>query len=250
MKYQVLIVIIMTILYIVFYNWANDIHIHVFDSKKDGPRVFMIGGTHGNEPAGTLGLEQLMNQFRTGKIRLDSGMIAIVSYPNKLGLACNSRWLLHRLWHRDLNRNYPTNDFEQTRDPISSRIINWIKSYNINFILDFHEGWGYSIVNKDSMGSGIFPGLLHNSKQIAEDIVVSLNHSISNPAKKFTLQFNKHPTIRSLKNYANYKKIDYILIETSGQNDIQPTSVRIEQVLHIIHHVLQRFQMVSYITQV
>ncbi len=113
--------------------------------------------------------------------------------------------------------------------------------------MDFHEGWGYSIVQRDSMGSGIFPGLLHNSKQIAEDIVVSLNHSISNPSKKFTLQLNKHPTIRSLKNHANYKKIDYILVETSGQNDIQPKSVRVEQVLHIIHHILQRFQMVSYI---
>jgi predicted deacylase len=210
----------------------------------------MIGGTHGNEPAGTLGLEQLMRQFRTGKTRLESGLIAIVSHPNKLGLACNSRWLLHRLWNRDLNRNYSTSDFEHTRDPISRRITNWIKDYRINFILDFHEGWGYSMIQRDSMGSGIFPGLLHNSKQIAEDIVVSLNHSISNPAKKFTLQLNKHPTIKSLKNHANYKKIDYILVETSGQNDIQPKSVRIEQVLHIIHHILQRFQMVSYITRV
>ena len=246
MKY-VLLAIITVIAYIVLYNWANDIQIHVFDSKKEGPRVFMIGGTHGNEPAGTLGLEQLMNQLHSGKMKLESGFIAIVSHPNKLGLSCNSRWLLHRLWHRDLNRNYQTTDFEQANEPISRRITTWIRDYNINFILDFHEGWGYSIVQRDSMGSGIFPGLMHNSKQIAEDIVVSLNHSISNPSKKFTLQLNKHPTIRSLKNHANYKKIDYILVETSGQNDIQPKSVRIEQVLHIIHHILQRFQMVSYI---
>jgi predicted deacylase len=246
MKY-VLLAIITVIAYIVLYNWANDIQIHVFDSHKEGPRVFMIGGTHGNEPAGTLGLEQLMDQFRTEKMKLESGLIAIVSHPNKIGLSCNSRWLLHRLWYRDLNRNYQTTDFEQANEPISRRITNWIREYNINFILDFHEGWGYSIVQRDSMGSGIFPGLLHNSRQIAEDIVVSLNHSISNPSKKFTLQLNKHPTIRSLKNHANYKKIDYILVETSGQNDIQPKSVRIEQVLHIIHHILQRFQMVSYI---
>ena len=134
MKY-VLIILIIIIAYTVLYNWANDIHIHVFDSKKEGPRIFMIGGTHGNEPAGTLGLEQLMNQFRSGKMKLESGFIAIVSHPNKLGLACNSRWLLHQLWYRDLNRNYQTTDFEQANEPISRRITNWIKDYNINFIL-------------------------------------------------------------------------------------------------------------------
>ena len=63
--------------------------------------------------------------------------------------------------------------------------------------------------------------------------------SISNEKKHFTsLIDSKHEIKGSLHYYANINDKNYILIETTGQNDIQPMNIRVQQGYDIIYYFL------------
>ena len=106
-----------------------------------------------------------------------------------------------------------------------------------DFVLDFHEGWGFHRLNPDSLGSGIYPGDTHNAISLSYRIADSLNTQINIPHKKFVVLLNSHPELESLRSYCNYIRRDYILVETTGQNDIQPIEIRSNQMIYIINGV-------------
>jgi predicted deacylase len=216
--------------------YSNSIEIYEFDSNIKGINLLLIGGTHGNEPSGSVALNKLIKEIKEKKYNLKTGKITIIPKPNKLGLFFNRRHLLHRFYNRDLNRNYPRNAKEKPLDPISAKIINYVNKSD--WILDFHEGWGYIYENNGSMGSGIFPGDTKNSITMAHNILTGINNAIDSD-NKFVLIEKIHPNIRSLKSYANYLGKNYILIETSGQNNIQPIHIRVEQISFIIDFFLR-----------
>jgi|688.fasta_scaffold762438_1 predicted deacylase len=228
--------LILIILYIILQFYCNNIDVIEFDSNVKGINLLLIGGTHGNEPSGFVALTQFIKDMKEKKYNLKTGKITIIAKPNKLGLFFNRRNLLHRLTNKDLNRNYPRNAKEKPLDPISAKIIEYVNKSD--WVLDFHEGWGYIYENKGSMGSGIFPGNTKDSITMANNILTSINSAI-NGKNKFGLEEGKHPDIRSLKSYANYLQKNYILIETSGQNDIQPIEIRVEQILFVIDFFLR-----------
>lgn len=229
---------IIIILFFILQIYSNDIAIYEFNSNKPGLNILIIGGTHGNEPSGSVALLQFIKSMKENKYKLKIGKITVIPKPNKLGYMFNNRFLLHRFVNRDLNRNYPRSANEKPLDPISAKIMRYVN--NSDWILDFHEGWGYINEDKGSMGSGIFPGNSKNSIIMAKNILTSVNLAI-NGEKKFGYKEGIHPDLRTLKSYANYLDKNYILIETSGQNDIQPMTIRVEQIIFIIEFFL-RFQ--------
>ena len=44
----------------------------------------------------------------------------------------------------------------------------------------------------------------------------------------------------TLRMFCNQRNINYLLVETSGQNDIQPISIRVQQHLDIIIELLKQ----------
>jgi hypothetical protein len=233
---KIFILITIIIIYYFIYNYANDIEIVTIDSMKTGPTILLIGSVHGNEPAGSVALYKFMNSLKNNNIQ--SGKLFIIPCPNKLGLLFNSRWLLHRLNNRDLNRNFPRNEREIALDPISTKIMEYVIKSDL--IIDFHEGWGFHKINPESMGSGIYPGDTKFSIVLANELLNNVNQYIQDPIKKFSIVYNKHPDIKSLKNFANYLGKDYILVETSGQDNIQPMDLRVKQDLQIIQYSLTK----------
>ena len=144
--------------------------------------------------------------------------------------------------NRDLNRNFPRNKIETAEEPISKKIIDYVLQSDL--IIDFHEGWGFHKINPESMGSGIYPGKTKFSILLSNELLNHINEYISDPLKKFSIEYNKHPDIKSLKNYVNFLGKDYILIETSGQDNIQPLHIRVEQDLKIINYSLKKIGIV------
>lgn len=232
----IIVLILIIILYLLINLYANNIEVYEYDSGIKGINLLLIGGTHGNEPAGSVALTDLIKDLYSKKYKLNSGKITIINKANKLGLLFDNRYLLHRFVNRDLNRNYPRTASESPLDPISRKIIKYVDESD--WVLDFHEGWGFIYENEGSMGSGIFPGKTKNSKIMANNILTSINSAIDD-YNKFQLVYDVHPTIRSLKSYANYIGVNYILIETSGQNDIQSLDIRVNQVRFIIDFFLR-----------
>ena len=114
---------------------CGNIDIYTVKSKNKGPKILLIGGTHGNEPAGYVTLLRLQNAFKKKKLTLRAGELTIIHNINSCGYFIGNRHYNNIGPRIDLNRFYNKNFF------INKKVENIVDKYDI--ILDFHEGWGY-----------------------------------------------------------------------------------------------------------
>jgi predicted deacylase len=227
------------------YYVSHRLDVVVLDAEMANkhPTVVIVGGTHGNEPAGSRAIEELI----ASGFRPKRGKVVCIPRANPLGLMLNMRWIPTRLWNRDMNRNYPTEDGEMARDALSAEICRVVEG--ADFVVDLHEGWGFHHKQPNSMGSGLYPNSSTVATQLSYDIQRGMNENVvvmesaEDTYKQFVVELGKHPQLKSLKGFCEWKGIPYILVETSGQNDIQPMDVRKRQHLYVIYRVLKEYQM-------
>jgi len=217
--------------------------IHVIDSGKPGPCIGIVSSIHGNEPAGAYTLSKMLasNEFKPKQ-----GKLVIIPQANPCGLQLGVRENPYS--KQDTNRQ-----FSRTggHDIASKYIIHHLQQCDL--ILDFHEGWGFHLKTKASWnpfqqisdGSTLTPGDHTLWKTLAPKIVNRLNVSIRDPLKKFSVLWNNSCNIKSSLNcYAHLNGRLYLLIETTGQNNIQPLSVRENQIRTILLVVFQEFGLI------
>lgn len=264
-----IIIIILLILHFVLNSMCNtkdNLKYYVYKSKLKGPTILMVGGTHGNEPAGHHSLNILKHNLDQNIIKIKKGKLILVPSVNECGLKVGLR-MIPFVW--DLNRKYPTESNYDKTDynkscPINAKVAELAEQSD--FILDFHEGWGFHRENKKSMGSSISPTDTKTAYDIAHILYDKLNETIKENYRKFTIlsskeikdmvnqgilentnqhaEYSKKENIMgSLSNYANVIKKSHILIETSGQKNIQSIQERIRQNAIIIYNVLKYYHM-------
>ena len=211
--------------------------------------ILIVAGTHGNEPAGHFALKEMINKLETGSMSVKNGRLILVPSVNFCALKENARMTSKT---GDINRQYPhdNNVDSVSTNEINNAVMKLVKESN--FIIDIHEGWGYNRKNNGSMGSTLSPSDTQLSYQLAFDIVTEMNKNINEEHKKFGIltgkkeliaenpyMYNKHEDIKgSLSYYCDNLKKDYILIETTGQKDIQPLEVRVGQNNFVIEYIL------------
>lgn len=245
------------------YFLLNDVKYDIYDTKIEGPIILMLGGTHGNEPAGYHALTKFKNELDKNINIIKRGKVIIVPAVNYYALKLGIRYIP---LFGDMNRKYPQNLNNNKSD---SNIINEIikLSEKADFILDFHEGWGYNRLNKKSMGTTITPTNTDTSHELAKFMLDSVNKTIENPDKKFIIladseiiknkinntnntnyldyDYSKSIDIKgSLRYYQKLLNKDYILIETTGQYNIQPLNLRIEQCNIFIQKTLEYYELI------
>ena len=176
---------------------------------------------------------------------LFKGTLTVIPVLNPCGKALNIRYQPHQLMilsNTDLNRNYPTSSNEQGSCPVSKALTSTINQYD--FVIDLHEGWGFHKHNPESLGSGIYPNKQELAEQVATQMGQDLNATINEQDKQFVVQHI--PDIPgSLRSLCDLYNIPYVLIETSGQNNIQPLDTRANQHLTLIQSALRKLQMVG-----
>ena len=226
-----LIIIILISIFQVIYKHCEKIKIYKNMHFPKNTNILLIGGTHGNEPAGSYVLEI----FRKQIYNLRYFNLSIIPQANQCGLSLNTRYLPHRIYNRDLNRNYKESNY--SIPSIESEIYNEVIKNDI--IIDLHEGYDFHKLNKKSVGSTIFSNS-NLLKKICMKSVTDINKHIKDEHRKFTYLSeieNKQNSMRMLCDKLNK---NYILIETSGQNNIQPLKVRVNQQLFIINNILNQ----------
>jgi len=78
----------------------NDtLRIHGFASLAPGPKLIVLGGVHGDETCGTVGIERVAADFDAGKLQLMRGELTMVPVANPL-----ARRRMRREGERNLNR--------------------------------------------------------------------------------------------------------------------------------------------------
>lgn len=255
--YITILILLITIIYFGFYFYTNyyikticnNLEHYTYGNKTDTNKtILMLGGIHGNEPAGSKAILGLMEDINTNKITIKHKLI-LLPYTNYCALQINSRMLPHI---GDLNRKFPTKINYETKNlnPVIKKILEFIKE--ADFIIDFHEGWGFYKDKNGSIGSTITPTNTELSLQMADLVYNNLNTNIVDNKKKFTILIDDDNKIKenqdkygknidingTLRNYVNLLKKDYLLIETSGQNNIQELNIRVNQDRTVIDTII------------
>jgi hypothetical protein len=101
------------------------------------------------------------------------------------------------------------------------------------WVLDFHEGWGWHQKHPESYGSTLIPGTTGASEEVASKIVEYINTFIETDWKQF-LNYTVPAHHGTLRAFCNDTNTPYILVETTGQNDIQSLDIRKKQCVRII----------------
>lgn len=224
---------------------GNDIfglpfRVRIYKGAEPGPTVLLVGGVHGNEPAGAHGLAQFCNDLDSGLFQVRKGYLIVVPEVNTWGL---DRYVRENgnLIHGDINRNFTANG---PQDAASKALQMLVQDSDI--VMDFHEGWGFHRVQPESLGSTITSGNNPITQALVEKTVGTLNETIPDQGKWFTHRANDACSISSsLGCEAERQGKDYILTETTGQNEIQPRGVRVGQVYTVLKCVLMGLEVIS-----
>ena len=99
---------------------ASQTECHIMDSGKEGPTIFLLAGTHGNEPAGFKGAEQLLERLEP-----KTGRIILVPHANQQAIELNQRTASDGV---DMNRSYPGAEDGNPIQVLSAQIMELIGS--------------------------------------------------------------------------------------------------------------------------
>jgi glutamine amidotransferase-like uncharacterized protein len=210
---------------------------YVIDGEKPGPVVMIVGGIHGNEPAGCRAVEQIRHW------NITRGELIVLPRANRPSLQRRTRRMpeLPRDCN-DLNRNFPKADGERPRCALSRAIWNLVSSHRPDWLLDLHEGYDFTQINKKSVGNSIIAGRSTKAKKVTSRILDVLNETIKEPEKKFVLK--SPPAGGSLARAASeFLGVNSMILETSYQE--QPLSLRTRQHRIMVHQFLSDLRMVS-----
>jgi predicted deacylase len=203
---------------------CNVIKSYTITSNKPGPITLIIATTHGNEPAGFYGI----HRFIDTNPAITHGSIILIPSLNSCGLALNMR--NNPFGNYDINRNYMKDYF------LNNQIQKLVQK--ADFVIDCHEGFGFRKLNTGSIGSGIYAGNTKEAQSIALTLIEKINPSISEEYKKFSTA-NISTVHGSLRDLCQKLNKHYILIETSGINNIQPLDLRIQQHQFFIENAIK-----------
>lgn len=249
-----LLILVIVLVYLInkICNNESSLNYYIYDSNNPGKTIAIIGGTHGNEPIGSIVIRDLIIKLNNKEIILKSGKLILIPDVNYCALRTGIRMIPGI---GDLNRKYPKNIHENSRCPINNKIMNLIK--DADFVLDFHEGWGFHRLNKKSMGSSITPTDTDLSNDLANYLYDKINSIITDPEKKFIIFVNDKRYIQNPQKYSqlndikgslrycqNINKRNYILIEITGQNNVQTLDIRKQQANYILNSTLTYFKII------
>lgn len=198
----------------------------IADSGKPGPTALILGGVHGNEPAGALAAAQICT------FQPVAGKIVVVPRVNAPGLAANLRYVPDG--GGDMNRAYPPQDGATPAERMGKDIIALMEKHQISFLADLHEARTFHKLDRTSLGQTLLFADNSPSTILAMDAVDVINRGITDDVKKFSLV--GHPIRLSAAWYAGkYLGIAAFTVETSSQ---QPLTERVEQQLAVVRTLL------------
>jgi predicted deacylase len=98
-----------------------------------GPRLIVTGAVHGNETAGTRGIERVLAEIDSGQIEIVRGSVTFVPVCNPLAYREG-----RRMGERNLNRRLqPTATPQDNEDRIARVLCRWLAEHEV--MLDLHS---------------------------------------------------------------------------------------------------------------
>ncbi len=193
---------------------------HVFNSKKEGKRILLLAGIHGDEVNGIEILRKIIEQKILSD--LQCGSVVVIPVLNVFGFINFKRDVPSG---KDVNRSFPGNRNGSLASRVAKKLTEYILP-NVDMIIDFHSG-GETRYN--------FPQIRYTKSSSQSCELASV----------FSPPFLIEKTMikGSLRKAANDLKIPTIVFEggESGRLDDFSTLTGINGIKNILHH----FQMIE-----
>jgi uncharacterized protein len=152
--------------------------LYVISSSNPGPTVLIVGGVHGNETAGYKAAQKVCNY------RPSRGTLLVIPEANKLAIASDKRVASGQL---NLNRAFPSTKNGSAKGVLAQSILKVIKDYQVDWVMDMHEGYDYTKNKSTSVGQSLIYYPSATTKTVSSKIVNTLNKYIDLNSKKFSL---------------------------------------------------------------
>ncbi len=211
------------------------------DSGQPGPTVFIIGGMHGNEPAGAAAAGQIRHW------QITRGRLVVVPRANPPALAANTRGIPGEpTAAANLNRNFPRADApdETPRGPIAEAIWEFVCEIRPDWVLDLHEGYDFHAANQSSVGSSIIHLNDEETTPHVERMLATVNAEVAEPEKQL-VSIPRGPVNSGLVRAAiAHLQARGMILETTWKE--QPLSLRTRQHRLMVHRFLSDLDMVAH----
>ncbi|MBE0549148.1 MAG: succinylglutamate desuccinylase/aspartoacylase family protein [Rubrivivax sp.] len=112
---------------------TRSLRAHQFSGLAPGPRLIVTGAVHGNETAGTRGIERVLAEIEGGQMEIVRGCVTFVPVCNPLAYRHG-----RRMGERNLNRRLqPTATPQDFEDRIANVLCRWLAAHDA--LLDLHS---------------------------------------------------------------------------------------------------------------
>ena len=197
-----------------------------------GRAALVLGGVHGNEPAGWQAAERLRD------LRPDQGLLLVIPQVNKRAVNAGERTLADI---GDVNRAYPGSAAGTPAEQLAGEIVALLEKYQVSVFIDLHEAEDFHRRNPASLGQSLEFAENDASALLAMDAIAVINRQISDPECQFT--FLAHPVAGSGANYAGRQYgLAAFTVETAS---LQPLEQRINQHCLVVRALLQAAGLVN-----
>lgn len=210
----------------------------VFDSGIAGPTALVLGGVHGNEPAGYRAARQISGWH------IAKGRLVVVPRANNLGLLKGTRRMPGLPKKRgDLNRQFPTKARTTPVGVLATALWSFVTRLRPDVVLDLHEGYDFARRNPKSVGSSVIGAEHPGAGAIAKAAQAAVNAEVEAPGLKFVLL--KRAVEGSLvRAVVEQLKVPALILETTTKS--QAFALRARQHRLMVHAVLARLGMASH----
>jgi len=214
-------------------QWATPYH--VCDSGRPGPTVLVVGGVHGNEPAGA----RAAGQVRHWSVA--RGRLVVVPRANELGLRAATRFVPDAK-ERDLNRSFPRGAGEKPTGVLATALWGFVRTTAPDWLLDLHESKAARVQQKKNVGNSVIhtPGRIATPQ--AGGLLEAANAAVPDGGDRFVLL--RYPAKGSLAGSATQRLgIPAMILETTRTE--RPISRRTRQHRRMVHRLLRDLGMAS-----
>ena len=206
------------------------------DSGRSGPTVLLLGGVHGNEPAGARAARQIAGWT------LARGKLVVVPRANVLALEAGKRRTPGLPKDEsDLNRQFPRRKGERPRGELATALWELTRRTQPDLVVDLHEGYDFTRINPKSVGSSVIAS--DDAREHAQRMIAALDPTIENSKKRFKL---KGPPIETSLARAAHEVlgIPSMICETTTKD--QQLTLRVRQHRILVHRLLADLEMVAH----
>lgn len=209
--------------------------VYYFKTNIDGPKIFIIGGIHGDELAGWHTATKMLDySFEYGEVIIlpKANMLATelkLRYPGQ-----NNKGLYEDVLYSDLNRAFLGKALGSMTEQIAYEITNFLDEENPDIVLDLHESRKNYV--DGLLGNQVIYGNIKSSI-FALDLVEVFNSRFET-ANKVKFRVDSNPPLGSFNEYCSRKKDRIVFtLETDRRLDLEE---RILQQLTLIEIFLEQ----------